>query len=76
MISHQSQIKGMTIENFVKEHLAQLANDSQNSDIMLNSESTLVMNVSNGEMNRLLAILDEPPKPTPAMRELRAKYGA
>lgn len=62
--------KGVSVDELI---LNAIGHYSQ--DVMLNSESNAQITVDNASFDKLLAILDEPPSPTPAMRELMAKYG-
>lgn len=77
VITNQAQSRGMTVERLITEYLTQSAQSAQSaqSDVMLDSDSNGRLSVDDDTYHQLLAKLDEPPKPTSAMRELMATYG-
>lgn len=62
--------KGVSVDELILNAIGHYSHD-----VMLNSESNAKITVDNATFDKLLAILDEPPAPTPAMQELMAKYG-
>lgn len=73
-IINKAQSKGMTAESYIKEQLEILVSDFS----FLDSNgiySRLSHETSNESLQTIREHLDQPPNPTPAMRELMANYG-